>query len=79
MGGCSVFNCNSRESDYKMYRFPERKKCWTEKCGIIGWEPTNNSRICEVITLTFIFLNLNYFCITILSITVTFPRASFFL
>lgn len=48
MGWCSVFNCNSREIYYKMYRFPsniERLKSWTEKCGIIGWKPTNNSRI----------------------------------
>lgn len=59
MPGCVVPGCKARpELGYLLKRFPSekrdkvRRREWIRKVGLPNWQPSNESRLCEVYFLS---------------------------
>ena len=54
MPGCAAINCqNSTEKGFKLFKYPAktdpvRRQLWIANTKRDKWEPTENSRLCEV-------------------------------
>lgn len=52
MGKCVAPNCRNRDGKgFRMFRFPRdtaRRQQWKQNMNRDNWEPTNESRLCEV-------------------------------
>ena len=54
MPGCAAVNCqNSTEKGFKLFKYPAktdpvRRQLWIANAKRDKWEPTENSRLCNV-------------------------------